>query len=109
MKLIAILFIAILLIGCANLPGTLGHKFREETIAKYIVEHPDRAKFAEAIKTENVMIGMNEEETYLSWGNPDVRNNTIGASGVRVQWVYRTQYKSNYLYFENGVLTAIQN
>lgn len=108
MKIVLLSFMLILS-ACANLPGTLGHKFREDTIEKYIAEHPDRAKYAEAIRAEKVMIGMNEEEAYLSWGEPTVKNRSVSANGVRVQWVYRQQYKNNYIYFENGVLSHIQS
>ena len=41
-----------------------------------------------------------------SWGKPQEINTTTTAHGVREQWVYRGY---NYLYFTDGVLTAIQN
>jgi hypothetical protein len=41
-----------------------------------------------------------------SWGKPDDINRTITAYGTREQWVYG--YRS-YLYFDDGILTAIQN
>jgi hypothetical protein len=39
------------------------------------------------------------------WGYPRDINKTTTASGVREQWVYGD---GKYLYFENGILTAIQ-
>jgi hypothetical protein len=40
-----------------------------------------------------------------SWGKPVTINRTTTAHGTSEQWVYN----SGYLYFTNGVLTAIQN
>lgn len=43
-----------------------------------------------------------------SWGEPDDINRTTGSWGTHEQWVYG-EYDCDYLYFENGVLTSIQN
>jgi hypothetical protein len=40
-----------------------------------------------------------------SWGEPNNINKTSGSFGVHEQWVYKDQY----LYFENGKLTTIQD
>lgn len=40
-----------------------------------------------------------------TWGKPESINTTTSHSGTREQWVYSN---GNYLYFENGVLTTIQ-
>jgi hypothetical protein len=40
------------------------------------------------------------------WCFPDHINTTRTANGTREQWVFR--YPSAYLYFQNGILTAIQ-
>ena len=51
-------------------------------------------------------IGMTESEVYASsWGAPQKRNTTTTADGEREQWVY----EDGYSYFENGVVTAIQD
>ena len=56
-----------------------------------------------------VWIGMTKKMALLSWGEPDDINKTITARGVREQWLYRySDYKAQYLYFNNGILTAIQ-
>jgi hypothetical protein len=39
------------------------------------------------------------------WGYPDHINKTTTASGIKEQWVYGS---NKYLYFQDGVLTAIQ-
>lgn len=48
-----------------------------------------------------------EDVLQSSWGRPESINTTTTSNGTREQWVYRGL--RNYLYFENGVLTAIQN
>ena len=58
------------------------------------------------IKEQRVRIGWGKEKCIMSWGKPKDINKTIGAWGVHEQWVYGL---SSYLYFENGVLSSIQN
>jgi hypothetical protein len=54
-----------------------------------------------------VRLGMTMKQVRASnWGQPDSVNRTTGAFGVHEQWVYE---EGNYLYFEDGVLTTIQN
>lgn len=54
-----------------------------------------------------VRIGMTKEQALASnWGRPSKVNKTINANGTQEQWVYGD---GNYLYFDNGVLTAVQN
>jgi len=51
-----------------------------------------------------VTIGMTKEMCRLSWGKPKSINETITSENKTEQWVYA----DSYLYFENGILTAIQ-
>jgi len=51
-----------------------------------------------------VKIGMTKEMCKLSWGEPTKINATITSGKKSEQWVY----EKNYLYFSNGILTAIQ-
>lgn len=52
-------------------------------------------------------IGMTSDEIIdSSWGKPARVHRTTTAYGASEQWVYKS---GNALYFENGVLTAIQN
>lgn len=55
------------------------------------------------------VIGMTPEQvkTQTEWGNPWSVNQTITASGVREQWVYRTAAGNQYLYFVNGKLVVV--
>jgi hypothetical protein len=55
-----------------------------------------------------VHIGMTREQAIAGWGRPRDINRTSGSYGVHEQWVYG-EYGSGYLYFEDGVLTTIQN
>lgn len=60
-----------------------------------------------AKKKEGVAVGMTKQDALDSiWGKPQYVNTTTTSAGTREQWVYRN---NNYLYFENGILTAIQN
>ena len=52
-----------------------------------------------------VKIGWNKELCKEAWGEPRSVNKTTTTYGVHEQWVYST---SRYLYFDDGVLTAIQ-
>lgn len=58
-------------------------------------------------KSEGVRIGMTQEEVLKSnWGKPNHINKTTTANGEHEQWVYGN---GNYLYFDGGILTTIQN
>lgn len=51
-----------------------------------------------------VSIGMTKEMCEVSWGKPQYINKTITANNSSEQWVY----SDNYLYFDKGILTAMQ-
>ena len=61
---------------------------------------------AELILHHQVCRGMTAEQCRASWGRPEDINRTEGSYGVHEQWVYGD---GNYLYFEDGYLTTIQN
>ena len=44
-----------------------------------------------------------------SWGRPHKVNKTTTVTGTREEWVYGEYGEQGFLYFDNGVLTAIQN
>lgn len=62
------------------------------------------ARIVQSIRDREVLVGMDEVHAILSWGEPDVKNRTVGSWGVHEQWVYGRQY----LYFKNGKLTGFQ-
>lgn len=53
-------------------------------------------------------LGMTQKQvvTTTNWGKPQSVNRTTSRRGTREQWVYGN---GNYLYFEDGILTTIQN
>lgn len=53
-----------------------------------------------------VKLGFTKKMCEESWGIPSDINKTTGSWGVHEQWVYDS---GNYLYFENGKLTSIDN
>lgn len=57
------------------------------------------------VLNRRVRIGWNKELCELSWGTPNDINKTVSSYGTSEQWVY----SSNYLYFEKGIVTTIQN
>jgi len=63
-------------------------------------------KLGKLISEGNVILGMTTEMCRLSWGEPIEVNRTTVKGLVHEQWVYSW---SNYLYFDNGKLTAIQD
>lgn len=73
---------------------------REEIINKYGVEN------GEAILNHKVKIGWTKSMCFASWGKPWTIYRTTIATGVHEQCVYSLK---KYLYFDNGVLTAIQD
>lgn len=86
-------------------------KFKEfYTKSKNLIEEHNKKeeeKEKARKKKEGVTIGMTKQQVLDSmWGEPQKINRTATAYGVSEQWVYPN---GNYLYFENGRLTAIQN
>ena len=64
------------------------------------------ASNANLILQGKIRIGMTKNMCLDSWGSPSDINKTIGSFGVHEQWVYGL---GSYVYFENGVITTIQN
>lgn len=62
--------------------------------------------YGNLIIKKQVVIGMSDEMCRYAWGKP-LRINTTIVEGLKSeQWVYSLY---SYLYFDNGILTAIQN
>jgi hypothetical protein len=63
----------------------------------------------ELILKGELKTGMTTHMVFYAWGRPNAINETTTPDGVREQWVYEQPgSKTQYLYFENGLLTAIQ-
>lgn len=78
---------------------TAYEKRKNELIDKFGKKNTKR------ILEEKVWIGMTKEMARESWGLPQDINRTITANGVHEQWVYG----DSYLYFDDGILTTIQD
>ncbi len=62
--------------------------------------------FDDSINTVYLRLGMSDVRVReLMGGSPQDINRTVGSYGVHAQWVY----EHTYLYFEDGILTAIQD
>ena len=80
-----------------------------EIYAKYTEDKKNKEWEEEKAKrkSQGVSLGMTKQQVIdSSWGEPNDINTSIGSWGVHEQWVYGN---GNYLYFENGILTSIQN
>ena len=60
------------------------------------------------IAEKKISIGFTSEQVIAAWGSPYKINTTIGVYGKHEQWVMHDSINSNYLYFENGILTSAQ-
>ena len=78
---------------------------KKEERAKLVTKYGEKS--VQKLEKGIVWIGMTEEMAIYSWGKPEDINQTIYSNGsVSRQYVYSN---NNYLYFENGKLTTIQN
>jgi hypothetical protein len=84
-------------------------KAEEKAVADNAEMDKYEAARAKRASLPGVKLGMSEKQVInkTSWGAPTDVNTTITASGKREQWVYGEH--GGYLYFTNGILTAIQN
>jgi hypothetical protein len=83
-----------------KLEGEMNRLSLKEAERERLENHAKRWK-------NSVRLGQTSAEVVAAgWGRPDEINRTTTAAGVREQWVYGLR---QYLYFENGVLTGIQD
>ena len=97
-----------------------------KTYANFLYDHSDTVikrfdslakKYGKAnaklIIEGRVRLGWTREMCRESWGSPDDINTMTGSWGVHEQWVYEYSFSDSYsmycLYFENGILTSIQD
>lgn len=55
-----------------------------------------------------IRVGMTKEQVRAAWGRPHKVNTTTTAYGTREQWVM-SESGGSYVYFEDGICTAVQN
>ena len=71
--------------------------------------HPEwEADDCNTIGKRKIRIGMTKEQVAAAWGRPYHINKTHNAYGRSEQWVMH-EMGSNYVYFEDGFCTTIQN
>jgi len=73
-----------------------------------------REILAKDIQAHHVSIGMTTEECRLALGRPSEVNRSVTANHESLQWVYRRysmgyDLGDRYLYFDDGVLTSVQD
>jgi hypothetical protein len=80
---------------------------RKEQAAAVVKKQAQKLASSKREARGGVLIGMSRDEVLASkWGRPQSVNKTSTAHGTSEQWVYGGR---NYLYFQNGVLTSVQN
>ena len=75
-------------------------QYKKDCIAKF------GQKYGLLVYVGDVAMGMTKEMCRAAWGEPDHINKTTTKNGKHEQWVYSL---GNYLYFDNNILTEIQN
>ena len=121
MKRLSFLFLAIVMLtGCIESFDAYLVRRRMER-QTYVNTHPELSENVKtAIKEGHLLIGMTEDQVKIIRGAPDEINYTTTAYGSSEQWVYGhmagTHYSTDdylipdyFLYFEHGLLTAIQD
>jgi hypothetical protein len=78
---------------------------REQQEATVREQNRRAAKVEAAIANGEVVIGMTGEECVRAWGWPESVNTTDTARVLHSHWFYSG---GQYVYFENGILTSIQ-
>lgn len=74
------------------------------------VNDPQVVEYIRSISERKVAIGMTKTEVLYAWGNPSDVNKTTRSGGTSEQWVFGNPiYGANYVYFDNDLVTSIQN
>lgn len=89
-------------ISATIVPSEQRKKKIEEKIASE-AQQKERMRILTAIGLKKVLIGMTKDNVRLSWGNPTKINRS--SRGLE-QWVYRRGNSSQYVYFDNGKVSA---
>ncbi len=72
--------------------------------------YANRESWIKSVSERNVAIGMTKVETVYAWGSPNDINKTTTSGGTREQWVFGNPiYSGSYVYFDNDIVTSIQN
>jgi hypothetical protein len=60
------------------------------------------------IGEKKIHLGMTSEQVRAAWGKPYMINTTVGSYGKHEQWLMHNSISPYYVYFDNGILTSIQ-
>lgn len=75
-------------------------------LIRYLESEIKRVRSGRAIQNRDVFIGMSKGDAELAWGKPEDINRTINRYSTHEQWCYSG---NRYLYFDDGILTSIQD
>jgi hypothetical protein len=76
--------LAVLIAGCASTGGV-----PEDNRALYVTQHPEvEPRFASAILSGNVLIGMTPDMVHAAWGEPTRVEKTPGDTASDEKWIY---------------------
>jgi len=71
-------------------------------------DHPQWSnRVCNAVAKKAVFVGMTRDQAIAAWGKPYKINSTSYSHVENEQWVM-SEYGNDYLYFEDGILTAVQ-
>jgi len=75
---------------------------------KVKAKHPSWTNdICNTVATKKIRIGMTSDQVKAAWGRPYKINTSQGSYGVHEQWVMY-ESGSDYVYFENGIMTSLQ-
>lgn len=94
----------------------------------YVESHPNiESAMKQHIMNGDIALGMTKDEVIASWGEPSQVNRTLLGNVISEQWIYELGYADSktlqpmprhmatgtgpfvYIYFDNGIVTAIQD
>lgn len=72
--------------------------------------YSNQTAWIKSVSERKVAIGMTKIEVVYAWGSPNDINKTTSSGGTWEQWVFGNPiYGANYVYFDNDLVTSIQN
>jgi len=84
-------------------------RMTEQRRRNFVERHPGLSpRIEEALLQGRVLVGMTSTMVEASWGEATDINRTITADQTREQWIYGSAGDRTYLYFDDGVLTTVQ-
>lgn len=91
--------------------GLASCKPSKQRVATLIKRHSVPDEHLAALACRRIIIGMSGPEVISAWGRPQDINTTTGNYGRHEQWVWENSdgIPYQFAYFENGVLTTVQN